>query len=1060
MSYSTANVWAKHVNVGVHEIRQLLVPAHDGIEAVASGDAEAVASPRGVWSLSRGAGRPHAGDLSAVLPVLAPASGQLNWAGDRETSGPAAVLRSYVGAIAFTIPGQGGGLRRPQMAALHSIIGYQSSGVTGPAIVVMPTGTGKTETMVAWMVAARPSKLLVVVPSAVLREQVAEKFETLGILQSVGVVDPTALRPCVVRLGHRVETISDAVRLVEHANVIVATPQSLHASEPEVRARLIELCTHLVVDEAHHAPADTWTEVVRGFADRPVLLFTATPFRADGRALPGRTIFRFPLREAQRDGFFSKIEFKAVVGLGDADEELAKAALQRLRNDLATGLEHVMLARAANKTRAAEILALYERLAGDLNPRLLVEKLPKKTAQGNLKALRDGTSKIIVCVDMLGEGFDLPTLKVVAFHDPRRSLSPMIQLVGRVARTASARRVGAASVFVLQEPRMVLAPMRQLLREDADWNAVLSDITDRATARAEEVSEFDASFDAAPPDVPVKLLQPKMSAIAFRSSATEWDPLAAHDVYGERIMDDVVSVSRIEELAWFVVEHVDDMRWGHLPTLQQVSYDLIVMFYDRRHGLLFVHGSDTRKDYEALAAAVLAGDATPFTGPDTFRVFGALDRLIPTNVGLLDAVDRDTRFSMYVGSHVETALTEAQSGHKSNTHIAAKAFDDGNGVTIAAAMSGRFWSMSTADGLIAWRDWCQRQGERLTDATIDLRHVFRDMIIPVALTERPEEHLLAMEWPWELYLGATGGPSLRHDNAVYPMLDTELRVTDHSDTGPFLFSVVTPAWEVAYIGTVGPAGLQYQAVGEDIEVEVGGPGRSVPLSDWLRQHRPTLFLSNDVLITGDDRVLRARTNLEPFDRDRLEPLTWQGVNIRVESQGEHRRPDSIQAYVANVLRGEQDFDVLIDDDRAGEAADLVGLRIDGEELIVTLVHCKFSTKDTPGSRVADLYEVCGQSMGSARWRSNSVGPLFVHLHRRVRAFYQRTGESAFEVGDLETLMRLASLAPQLYPRFVTIIAQPGLSAAACSARQLDLLAGAENYVRAVTKGPLRVLISP
>lgn len=1060
MTYSTANVWARPVAVGVHEVRQLLVPAHNGIELDVAGTHEVASSCRGRWPLTRSAGRQRGDVLTAVLPVLAPANARVRWVGRHESSGPEAVLRSYADAITFTAPGRGPGLRRPQMAALHSIIGYQSSGVTGPAVVVMPTGTGKTETMVAWLIAVRPAKVLVVVPSAVLRDQVAEKFESLGILQSAGVVCPSALRPCVVRLGHRIATTDEAARLVEHANVIVATPQALNASDTEVRTALTDLCTHLVVDEAHHAPADTWTEIVRAFTDRPVLLFTATPFRADGRALPGKTIFRFPLREAQRDEYFSKIDFKAVVGLGDADEELAKAAVARLRSDLAAGLEHVMLARAANKTRAAEILALYERLAGDLQPRILVDRLPQRTAKANLAALRDGTSRIIVCVDMLGEGFDLPTLKVVAFHDPRRSLSPMIQLVGRVARTASARRVGTASVFVMQEPRTVLPPMRQLLREDADWNAVLSDITDRETVRAEEASEFDASFDTAPPDVPVRLLQPKMSAIAFRTSAVDWEPLAALEVYGERIMDGVVSISRIEHLAWFVVENTDDLRWGHLPTLRQVSYDLIVIFFDRRHGLLFVHGSDTRKDYEELATTVLGGDASLLTGPNTFRVFGGLDRLIPTNVGLLDAVDRDTRFSMYVGSHVQTALTEAQSGHKTNTHIAAKAFDGGDSVTIAAAMSGRFWSMATATGLIAWRDWCRRQGERLTDATVNLQHVFRDMIIPIALAERPAEHLLAMEWPWELYLGAPGGPRLHHDASSYPILDADFSITDHAATGPFQFSVVTPAWQVAYTATVGPRGMHYRAVHDDIEVEVGRSGLLAPLSDWMNSHKPTLFLSNEVLITGDDRLLRARTDVEPFDRARLTPLQWTGVNIRVESQGDQRRPDSIQAYVANILRAERSFDVLIDDDRSGEAADLVGLRIEDDQLIVTLVHCKFSTGDQPGGRVADLYEVCGQAMRGARWRSNNVGPLFVHLDRRVRAYYRRTGGSAFEVGDLETLLRLASRAPQLYPRIETIIAQPGLSAALCTTEQLRLLAGAETYVRAVTKGSLRVLTSP
>jgi hypothetical protein len=172
-----------------------------------------------------------------------------------------------------------------------------------------------------------------------------------------------------------------------------------------------------------------------------------------------------------------------------------------------------------------------------------------------------------------------------------------------------------------------------------------------------------------------------------------------------------------------------------------------------------------------------------------------------------------------------------------------------------------------------------------------------------------------------------------------------------------------------------------------------------------------------------------------------------GVNIRVE------------AHVAAHLRAEQTFDVLIDDDRSGEAADLVGLHVEGDQLVVTLVHCKFSTSDQPGGRVADLYEVCGQAMRGAKWRSNSLEPLFTHLDRRVRAYHRRTGGSAFEVGDLAALLRLAGRAPQLYPRIVTVIAQLGMSAAASTSEQLRLLAGAEAYVRAVTKGAFRVLTS-
>ncbi|MGH3761696.1 DEAD/DEAH box helicase family protein [Actinophytocola sp.] len=46
-------------------------------------------------------------------------------------------------------------MRRPQIGALHSIVGYWSYGLEAPGIVVMPTGTGKTETMIASRCPAR-----------------------------------------------------------------------------------------------------------------------------------------------------------------------------------------------------------------------------------------------------------------------------------------------------------------------------------------------------------------------------------------------------------------------------------------------------------------------------------------------------------------------------------------------------------------------------------------------------------------------------------------------------------------------------------------------------------------------------------------------------------------------------------------------------------------------------------------------------------------------------------------------------------------------------------------
>lgn len=1054
----TDAVWANEV-AGKNTIQQLLVPAHDGLVVVEAEHLEhpLVRSQYGEWPATTQGEEPSEDLLTATLPAEDSADGVVSWVGPRHPVPAEAVLESFEGMIGFTAHDRPHSLRRPQIAALHSIVGYQSSGLSEPGIVVMPTGTGKTETMLAWLVAQRPERVLVVVPSTALRDQIASKFETLGILQREGIVGSRAMRPRVGTVTGRFDTEEEAAAFVAACNVVVSTPNAIHATEPAAREAFFAGFTHLLVDEAHHAPARTWTEIIRSFGTRPVLLFTATPYRRDGLSLPGRVIFRFPLREAQKEGYFSKVDFTAVLDLDDDDEALATAALERLRSDVAAGHHHLLLARVRSKPRADEVHALYSRLAPEYAPKVIYDSLPVSQRTEAIRAMQEQSSRVIVCVDMLGEGFDLPTLKVGAFHDTHRSLSPMVQLIGRLARTSSPEPIGTASVFVRQDPRQALSPLRFLLREDPDWDKVLSDITERATERADEITAFEASFIDTPPDVPVGLLEPKMSARAFATTAVDWHPFAAHDIHRGSILDDLISVNRDNTIAWFVIETISTLRWGDVPSLRATDYTLVVLFFDRIQGLLYVHCSDTKRSLDALVEAVLGHKPTPVNGYDTFKVFAKLDRLVPTNIGLLDARDRDKRFSMHVGSDVETALTEAERTHKANTHVAAKAFQDGERVTIAAAMSGRFWSMRGAQNLAEWQQWCREQGSKLRDSTLDVHALFRDMVIPVDVTERPQFPFLAMEWPWDLYTGTGTSSRVTHNETGVLLTDAELRIDDYGVHGPLRFSIVTPAWELPYEGRFGSTGIHYRALGEEATVE-GGRGTTAPLSMWLNDHKPSLLLSGDRLITGDDRLLAPRSELPPYPRGHLRSLDWisNGVDITVESQGAERRQDSIQAYMARYLSENQTFDVLIDDDRSGEAADLVGIRVDKGDLHITLVHCKYSSKPEAGSRLADLYEVCGQAMRGARWRDHGAQPLLEHLDRRAAAYTRRTGGSAFEIGDREALFRIRQQAPQLFPRITTIIAQPGLSIALSSDEQLRLIAGAASYVQTVTKGRFEV----
>ncbi|MFI7406043.1 hypothetical protein ACIBW9_37195 [Streptomyces sp. NPDC049541] len=49
-------------------------------------------------------------------------------------------------------------------------------------------------------------------------------------------------------------------------------------------------------------------------------------------------------------------------------------------------------------------------------------------------------------------------------------------------------------MFEARDPSVALSPLRELLREDAAWGTILHDITERATASVEEISDFEASF--------------------------------------------------------------------------------------------------------------------------------------------------------------------------------------------------------------------------------------------------------------------------------------------------------------------------------------------------------------------------------------------------------------------------------------------------------------------------------------------------------------------------------------------------------------------------------------
>ncbi len=238
------------------------------------------------------------------------------------------------------------GLRPPQMGALHSILAHIQN-PEDKAIVVMPTGTGKTETMLSALIANQCKKLLVSVPSDSLRTQIANKFITLGLLKEFGIVNTGCMNPIVGVLNSGFQNTQELQEFISKCNVVVSTMDILTNCSAAERIILKDVFSHFFVDEAHHSEARTWKELIERFDKEKVFLFTATPFRNDGKSLQGKVIFNFSLRKAQEQKYYKEINYLPIREYNKklADENIADKAAAQLKADIAAGYNHILMAR-------------------------------------------------------------------------------------------------------------------------------------------------------------------------------------------------------------------------------------------------------------------------------------------------------------------------------------------------------------------------------------------------------------------------------------------------------------------------------------------------------------------------------------------------------------------------------------------------------------------------------------------------------------------------------------------------------------------------------------------
>ncbi len=235
-------------------------------------------------------------------------------------------------------------------------------------------------------------------------------------------------------------------------DVVLASVQTLSQERWLARAELARF-DYVVVDEFHHAAADSYARLLAVLQPRFLLGLTATPWRGDNRDLMalchGNVAYEVGLFDAIAYGWLVPFRYFGVADVVafDADMLTRAGTYDAARLTLAFNTpERAALALAKYRehpSRAAlgfcvsiahaDFMARAFEAAGV--PAAAVHSAPESMPrQQALDQLAAGRLRVLFTVDLFNEGVDIPCVDLVMFLRPTESMVVFLQQLGRGLR--------------------------------------------------------------------------------------------------------------------------------------------------------------------------------------------------------------------------------------------------------------------------------------------------------------------------------------------------------------------------------------------------------------------------------------------------------------------------------------------------------------------------------------------------------------------------------------------------------------------------------------------------
>jgi superfamily II DNA or RNA helicase len=297
-----------------------------------------------------------------------------------------------------------------------------------------PTGSGKT-VMAIHMIARRLQPAIIIVHTKELALQWMDRIETfLGIpSEQIGFIGAGKKR-----IG---------------SMVTVALVQSLYKCAREVATKI----GHIVVDECHRAPSRTFTEAVTAFDCRFMLGLSATPWRRDRLS---KLIFwhlgdmHHEVRKADLVSKGDLLDLEVIMRSTDFKpyydpvNEYSKMLSELTSDD---GRNRLIAADVAeevhrypnggvclvlsDRKRHCENLQALLRHKHHVEAELLTGDLSMDRRRRTIERIKKGPSRVLIATgQLIGEGFDCPSMSTLFLTTPVRFSGRVVQYLGRVLR--------------------------------------------------------------------------------------------------------------------------------------------------------------------------------------------------------------------------------------------------------------------------------------------------------------------------------------------------------------------------------------------------------------------------------------------------------------------------------------------------------------------------------------------------------------------------------------------------------------------------------------------------